>query len=1157
MKKKFTRIIAGLLFATMVVGSIPAGAVSAAEVEAGETQKTGQDLVGEEPSGNSPEEGNAGEVTDGTESSVGGQTDSEQENADKQQSGTETPATASDAIEERPEEGAQDKGTEAEEIEDIETGGIDFVYIESPYLETPGTQRIVFSFNQEITGVDAITLTVADESGNREEWALSRQRGNLYLFEKEYTGDAYTGTYHAVNLNLYGDEDKSIMLEEAGVTAEFGVNEAYEGIEELHPVDGTSQETDASLMEASVVTIDENGVTEAQDSIADALNTVSAQTAAANGISTYSLDDSAEARSARSGDIVVALDPGHDANDAGAQANGLKEEVLTLKIAQYCKEELEQYSGVSVYMTRTTAACPYNCTSAGSCIQQRVQAAAAAGAQIFVSLHLNAAAAASAHGAEVIIPNTSWRPELATEGEELAEAIMSELSGLGLTWRRIYAQNTTVGETYEDGSISDYFSVQIYCKENNIPGIIVEHAFLTNASDVNNFLKTEAGLKKLGVADATGIANYLGLSKGYWETDSAGNTYYYEGGQKVYGAKKIGNAWYYFDPTTGAMYHDRWREKEGQWYYYDGDGHLVVNKGYEIDDAWYFFTTSGAMLSNGWREKEGEWYYYDGNGHLVTDAEYEVEGFWYYFKSSGKMMHSEWREEGGEWYYYDEGGHLVTNIGYEVDGYWYYFKSDGTMMHSEWRDKEGKKYYYDENGHLVKNIGYEVDGHWYYFKSSGVMMQSEWRDKEGEKYYYDENGWLVKNIGLKIDGHWYYFKSSGAMMQSEWRDKEGEKYYYDENGWLVTNIGLKIDGYWYYLKSSGARMESEWRDKEGEKYYYDAEGHLVTNIGYEIDGHWYYFKSSGAMMCSEWRDKEGKKYYYDENGWLVKNTGLKIDGHWYYFKSSGAMMQSEWRDKEGKKYYYDENGWLVTSTALEIGDYWYYFKSSGAMMQSEWRDKEGKWYYYDEYGHLVVDKILTIDGVTYYFDRSGAMCDDLAEAKYAISGESSATVQDLVNYYENTSSIEFPAEALGKGGVSTLKEFCQIYYEECKTEGIKVEVAFAQAMLETGFLKFGGDVKIEQFNFAGLGAVGGGAAGASFPDVRTGIRAHVQHLKCYANSEPLKNPCVDPRWGEWLRGKAPYVSWLSIPHNPYGTGWAVDANYGIKLMQGIEKIVNN
>ena len=1058
MKKKFTRIIAGFLLASMIAGSLPTGTVSATEADMDEMQNAGQNL--EETVGNILQNGeNTGNVTEGTAVSDSGQTDQEQSVAAEQQPGEESSGTT-DSLE-------IDK-----ENEKIETGGIDFAYIESPYLETPGTQRIVFSFNQPITGTEEITLTVSDEAGNTEEWALSKQEENLYLFEKQYTGDAYTGTYRALSLNLYGEEEKTIILEEAGVNAEFGVNEEYEGIEELQPVDGTPEDVQASQVDASVVTIDENGMTEAQDSIANALNAVSIQMAATNGISTLNAASGASARTASSGNIVVALDPGHDANDAGAQANGLKEEVLTLKIAQYCKEELEQYSGVSVYMTRTTAACPYNCTSAGSCIEQRVQAAAAAGAQIYVSLHLNAAVAASANGAEVIIPNTSWRPGLAAEGEELAEAIMDELTALGLTWRRIYAQNTTVGETYEDGSISDYFSVQIYCKENNIPGIIVEHAFLTNTSDVNNFLKTEAGLKKLGVADATGIAKYLGLSKGYWDTDNAGNTYYYEGGQKVYGGKKIGNAWYYFDLTTGAMYHDQWREKQGEWYYYDSDGIMLANKGSKIDDYWYYFTSTGAMLQSGWRNKDGEWFYYDAEGHMISNQEIKIDVYWYYFTSTGAMLQSSWRQQEGNWYYYDAEGHKAVDKGLKIDVYWYYFTSDGTMLQSGWREKNGEKYYYDAEGHMAANKGVKIDGYWYYFTESGAMLQSGWREKNGSKYYYDAEGHMAANKGVKIDGYWYYFTESGAMLQSGWREKNGSKYYYDAEGHMAANKGVKIDGYWYYFTESGAMLQSGWREKNGEKYYYDAEGHMAAN------------------------------------------KGVKIDGYWYYFTESGAMLQSGWRDKNGENYYYDADG------------------------------------------HMIADWVITIDGVTYYFDSSGVACDNLAEAKYETAGESSLTVQDLINYYENNSSIEFPGEALGKGGVSTLKEFCQIYYEECEAEGIKVEVAFAQAMLETGFLKYGGAVKIEQFNFAGLGAVGGDASGASFEDVRTGIRAHIQHLKCYANSEPLNNQCVDPRWGDWLRGKAPYVSWLSIPHNPNGTGWATDEDYGVKLMYGIGKILN-
>ena len=58
--------------------------------------------------------------------------------------------------------------------------------------------------------------------------------------------------------------------------------------------------------------------------------------------------------------------------------------------------------------------------------------------------------------------------------------------------------------------------------------------------------------------------------------------------------------------------------------------------------------------------------------------------------------------------------------------------------------------------------------------------------------------------------------------------------------------------------------------------------------------------------------------------------------------------------------------------------------------------------------------------------------------------------------------------------------------------------------METGFLRFGGDVKKEQYNFAGLGATGNGASGNGFKSIRIGIRAQVQHLKAYASKENLK-----------------------------------------------------
>ena len=103
-------------------------------------------------------------------------------------------------------------------------------------------------------------------------------------------------------------------------------------------------------------------------------------------------------------DLVVVLDAGHGGSDTGAVGNRLYEKVLTLKIAQYCKVELEKYQGVKVYMTREN--------DRYLSLEQRVADASAAKADVFVSIHINSAAVASANGAEVYYPNSNYRPNI-------------------------------------------------------------------------------------------------------------------------------------------------------------------------------------------------------------------------------------------------------------------------------------------------------------------------------------------------------------------------------------------------------------------------------------------------------------------------------------------------------------------------------------------------------------------------------------------------------------------------------------------------------------------------------------------------------------------------------------------------------------------------
>lgn len=186
-----------------------------------------------------------------------------------------------------------------------------------------------------------------------------------------------------------------------------------------------------------------------------------------------------------------------------------------------------------------------------------------------------------------------------------------------------------------------------------------------------------------------------------------------------------------------------------------------------------------------------------------------------------------------------------------------------------------------------------------------------------------------------------------------------------------------------------------------------------------------------------------------------------------------------------------------------------------------------------------------------------------ASDKTPIMGATQTSVAQMVRYYNSKSSgyDTFTGEnkkyngSLAKGGAKTIEQFAQIVYEEAQAEGVRAEVVFAQCMLETGFLKYGGDVLPNQYNFAGIGATGA-VHGASFENVRVGVRAHVQHLKAYASLDGLTQQCVDPRFNLVARGCAQYVEWLGMKENPKGYGWASAKNYGPNIVSMMNSILS-
>jgi hypothetical protein len=120
------------------------------------------------------------------------------------------------------------------------------------------------------------------------------------------------------------------------------------------------------------------------------------------------------------------------------------------------------------------------------------------------------------------------------------------------------------------------------------------------------------------------------------------------------------------------------------------------------------------------------------------------------------------------------------------------------------------------------------------------------------------------------------------------------------------------------------------------------------------------------------------------------------------------------------------------------------------------------------------------------------------------------------------------------------EKIARIYFEESIDEGVNHDIAFCQMILETGFLKYGGSVHKSQNNFCGLGATHSRARGESFPDMRTGVRAHIQHLKAYASHEDIIKESVDRRFRFVKRGSAKTIYALQGK-------WAMDPYYDKKL----------
>ncbi|MBO5372538.1 MAG: N-acetylmuramoyl-L-alanine amidase [Lachnospiraceae bacterium] len=363
------------------------------------------------------------------------------------------------------------------------TAVVNFLVIDEPMVTTPGTQRIMTSIGDGTQKLEEVVLTyIHTATGQEFKIPATEILGDFVLFEITYTKESLNGTYHLEQISYLSDGQQIVTdYAQIGIDAAFGVNEAVE-----------TTPDDVLLRE------DANSTALIQEALANAGCEVEAAAAPSY------MTRRGSAVSATG--LVVVLDPGHGGNDGGAQGNGITEKTVNLKIAKYCKAELEEYAGVTVYMTRES--------DTYLTLAERAQVAINKKADLFVGLHNNSNKSSAVSGANVYYPNANYNATCSTVGKSIASIIESKLTDLGLASGGIHYENSKDGTKYPNGSTADYYGVIKRCKENGIPAILVEHAFVSNAGDAKNYLSTDEQLKKLGVADAAGIAEYYGLSKG-------------------------------------------------------------------------------------------------------------------------------------------------------------------------------------------------------------------------------------------------------------------------------------------------------------------------------------------------------------------------------------------------------------------------------------------------------------------------------------------------------------------------------------------------------------------------------------------------------------------------------------------------------------------
>ena len=479
----------------------------------------------------------------------------------------------------------------------------------------------------------------------------------------------------------------------------------------------------------------------------------------------------------------------------------------------------------------------------------------------------------------------------------------------------------------------------------------------------------------------------------------------------------------------------------------------------------------------------------------------------------------------------------------------------------------------------ISSDGQEITRQMNFEATEGAV--TGWKQVANGWMYTDDNGFRYVNRWLNDADGWHYFGAQGIATSGWITTADGKTFYADPSS---THNAVKLGQFTvqnrdYYADTTAGVIKDGWVNYgDGNWAWANSDGSLYAGWKLLPNGKWFYFDESAEyplLKTGVFTISSGS-YYVDVNKGMTSNDWVQLPNNgWAWAQSSGALASGWFNTPNGKTWYFDptthEHAALIGLQVIN-GSYYYFDLGYGLLRNQDVTLPDGRVVHADASGVLNIkptdknnDKDGNVDGNNGKENsdtgNNNTPVDDNSPIeptrgnfsdRTSVLGAPLVSKEDLQRDFNKRVGSAYPAIYAEKGA-ATGADFVNQLWQAAIDEGVRPELLYAQVMIETGNLRFGGDVLPEQCNFGGLGATGKGAHGNSFDTVLKGLRAQALHLRAYAGFEPLtvdpsKARDVDPRYGAWILAKK-----ANIIRKLAGT-WATDKNYAVKLVRVMNEL---